>query len=65
MNTSEVKKRLQAEGRTIKAWAESKGITDYALVCQLMNGVRKGIRGKGHAAAVALGLKPRPNTGES
>jgi gp16 family phage-associated protein len=64
MDTGKVKDRLRLEGRSIKEWAADRGVTDYAAVCQLMSGARKGVRGKGHRIAVALGLKKSNDTGE-
>jgi len=57
MTAEQVKEYLRREGKTMKAWSEERGVTDYALVRRLMNGLNKGRYGKAHKVAVALGIK--------
>ncbi|MCL2160693.1 MAG: DNA-binding protein [Betaproteobacteria bacterium] len=57
MNTEHVKARIRKEGKTIKEWAEERGVTDYPAVIRVLNGFNKGTHGKAHKVAVALGLK--------
>ena len=67
MNTDFTKKALairvylREHGMTVRELAESKGLNrqDVADVLYLRN---KGLRGKAHEAAVALGIKPAPKT---
>ena len=55
-----------------KAWFKSHGISqaewvrdlklERSIVVDLLRGRLKGVRGQAHHAAIALGLKPSPNT---
>lgn len=56
MTLDQVKKKLQAEGRSYKDFAKEHGLKYRTLLC-VLNGVNKGKRGEAHRAAVALGLK--------
>lgn len=55
-----VKARLEADGITIKAWAEAHGFKPLAVV-QVLNGYSRGKRGNSRKIAIALGLRePHP-----
>lgn len=57
---SEIKARFEAEGISIREWAEENGFnprTVYAVI----RGEVKAKRGIGHRIAVALGIKSKPN----
>lgn len=62
-NEDRQKKRAEliARGINLRAFCREKGI-DYQAARALMCGRCAGRRGKAHAAAVALGLKPDPDT---
>lgn len=50
---------LRDHGMTVREFAESKGL-DRQDVADLLYLRNKGVRGKAHQAAVAIGLKPKP-----
>jgi gp16 family phage-associated protein len=50
------KHEIQAQGLTLKAWAEAQGFK-YRTVSEVVRGVNKGHYGEGHRVAVALGIK--------
>ncbi len=52
----QIKERLYAQGITVKGWAEKH---DYPVteVYKVLNGERKGLYGRSHEIAVAIGLK--------
>lgn len=52
----QAKKRIYEQGLTVKQWAEK---NDYPVpeVYKVLNGERKGLYGRSHSIAVALGLK--------
>ncbi|MCY6411967.1 DNA-binding protein [Acinetobacter sp. VNH17] len=56
-----VKANLVAKGTTAKAWADQHGY-DHETVYKILQGTRKCNYGKSHEIAVALGLKPNPET---
>jgi gp16 family phage-associated protein len=62
MSALTVKESLRQQGLSIKDWVASKGLpeSDYQTARSLLNGFSKGVRGKAHRVAVALGLKPNP-----
>ena len=53
---SAAKLEIQAQGMTLKAWAEARGFK-YRTVSEVVRGVNKGHYGEGHRVAVALGIK--------
>jgi gp16 family phage-associated protein len=59
MTPQEIKAAFRARGESPGRWADQNGF-DRALIYRLLNGRAAGWRGKTHAAAVALGLKPDP-----
>jgi gp16 family phage-associated protein len=50
------KKRLEKQGKSLAQHSRDVGVP-YPLAVAILNGYRKCIRGKGHEAAVKLGLK--------
>jgi gp16 family phage-associated protein len=56
MTPQEVKAKFRAQGMTIAAWAKAHGYTRQDVYF-ILNGQRKGLWGRGHEIAVALGLK--------
>ncbi|MDR1351466.1 MAG: DNA-binding protein [Zoogloeaceae bacterium] len=62
MTPSEVRGKFNSRGETIRSWALRHHI-DVGCAYRLLNGRSVGIRGKTHEVAVALGLKPNPETG--
>jgi gp16 family phage-associated protein len=54
---SKVKKRFADEGVCIADWARRHGF-ERKLVYRVLDGSAKGLRGKAHNIAVALGIKP-------
>ena len=50
------KKRIYAEGKTVREWADERGFP-YHIVSNVLRGINLGNYGKGHDVAVALGLK--------
>lgn len=56
MTGEQVKRKLRAEGKTIREWAREHGFP-YVLVSRVIRGVQRGNYGKGHEIAVALGMK--------
>lgn len=63
LTKEQVKKNLNSQGKTLKQFAIDHNF-DPSDVYRVMNGARKGLYGKGHEIAVALGLKvnPEPST---
>jgi len=63
MNTlrtpTEAKRWLQDHGVSVQAFALAHEL-DPATCYQILAGRKKGLRGKAHDAAVALGIKPSP-----
>jgi len=59
---AEAKLWLQKNGISVQAFALAHEV-DAATCYQILDGRKKGLRGKAHAAAVALGIKEHP-TGE-
>lgn len=57
----EVKTRFFEQGISIKEWSETNGFEEH-LVYAILSGKGKARRGKSHLIAVALGLKPTPET---
>lgn len=51
---------FEIQGVTVTDWARANGFTAN-IVYTLLSGRTRGRRGKAHQAAVALGLKPRPD----
>lgn len=54
---AEAKLWLQNQGVSIQAFAQAHDL-DAATCYQVLDGRKKGLRGKAHQAAVALGIKP-------
>ncbi len=52
----EFRKSLIDEGLTLKQWAEDREY-DPEYCSRVLNGMVKGVRGKGHDIKVAMGLK--------
>ncbi len=52
----EIKQALHARGITIRQWAEKNGYPP-SEVYKVLNGERKGLYGRAHEIAVAIGLK--------
>lgn len=52
----EAKAWLQAQGISIAEFARDHGL-DEATTYQVLSGAKKGLRGKAHNAALALGIK--------
>ena len=63
MTAQQVKATLSARGITVKQWAAQHGY-DSQTVYKVLQGVRKCNYGRGHEIAVALGLKPKPETAQ-
>lgn len=57
------REELVAHGVNLREFCRTKKI-DYQAARELLCGKSKGRRGKAHAAAVALGLKPNPKKGK-
>lgn len=55
-NKERVKQKIHAQGMTVKQWAEQHGYP-VPEVYKVLNGERKGLYGRSHSIAVALGLK--------
>lgn len=53
---AEAKLWLQNHGISVQAFALAHDL-DIAICCQVLDGRKKGLRGKAHQAAVALGIK--------
>lgn len=51
-----LKKELAESGQTIAAYAEKKGVA-YPMAVAILNGYKKGVRGKSFEAARKLGIK--------
>lgn len=60
---ADVRQWLERHGVTVTDWARSHGF-DPTVVFALLNGRTKGRHGQAYQAAVALGLKAAPLTGE-
>ncbi len=54
--SEQVRAEFQRRGKTFSSWAKERGY-DPAEVSRVLNGLRRGHRGKCHEIAVALGLK--------
>jgi len=52
----EIKQALHSQGITIRQWAEKNGYPP-SEVYKVLNGERKGLYGRAHEIAVAIGLK--------
>lgn len=59
LTPDEVKANLRAEGKTLAQFAAEHGF-EASDVYRVIGGSRKGLYGKGHLIAVALGLKAKP-----
>lgn len=59
----EVHAWLERHGVTAAQWARANGF-EPTVVYSLLNGRTRGRHGQAYAAAIALGLKPRPEVGE-
>ncbi len=51
-----IKEQLYAQGTTVKSWAEKHNYP-VTEVYKVLNGERKGLYGRSHEIAVAIGLK--------
>lgn len=60
LTKAQVKKNLNEQGKTLKQFAIEHNFEPND-VYRVMAGSRKGLYGKGHAIAVALGLKVNPH----
>ncbi|WP_370307310.1 DNA-binding protein [Sinimarinibacterium flocculans] len=58
MNGAQAKADLIQRGISIRDWAAARGFAARDVYA-VLSGRVKGHRGKGHAIAVALGIKPR------
>ena len=56
MTPEQLKTKFRREGRTFSGWARENGYKPYEVYL-ILNGQRKGLYGRGHEIAVALGLK--------
>lgn len=56
---SDIKSYLESQGMSVNEWAHEQGFPP-AVVYALLAGRSKGMRGIAHRAAVALGLKSKP-----
>lgn len=56
LTPQQVKRRFREQGKTFRQFAQENGF-DEVQVYRVMNGTIKGVRGRGHEIAVALGLK--------
>lgn len=63
LTPEQVKKNLNSQGKTLKQFAIDHNFKPND-VYRVLNGSRKGLYGKGHEIAVALGLKPTPLTAD-
>ena len=54
---NQVKQDFENKGQTVSAWATERGFAPQD-VYKVLNGQAKCKRGKGHAIAVQLGIKP-------
>lgn len=63
MTPDQVKKVLSEHGMSVRDFARTHGFSD-SLVYAVLAGKNKATRGESHRIAVALGLKPAPNTTE-
>ncbi|KCX14505.1 DNA-binding protein [Acinetobacter pittii] len=61
LTPTQVKQKLRAQGKTLAQFAREHGF-EINDVYRVIGGSRKGHYGKGHEIAVALGLKPNPET---
>lgn len=61
LTADEVRARFEAEGLTIKEWAEARGY-HHRTVYAVLKGELRCTRGKTHRIAVDLGLKAVPAT---
>ncbi|WP_230660455.1 DNA-binding protein [Psychrobacter sp. I-STPA10] len=52
----QIKKNLHEQGITIRQWSKQHGYPDTE-VYKVLNGERKGLYGRAHEIAVAIGLK--------
>lgn len=59
MTPLEVKQAFRARGQSVAEWADKHGF-ERAVVYKVLNGRTPCWRGKPHAIAVALGIKPEP-----
>ncbi len=50
---------FQAHGLSVREWARSEGLP-VSVVYALLSGRTRGLRGKAHRAAIALGMKLDP-----
>lgn len=62
MTPNAIKTRIRQQGITVLEWSKRHGYNPNT-VYMLLNGQLKGRYGKSHEIAVALGLKPGPETG--
>ena len=58
MTGEQAKRKLYQQGITLRQWAKEHNF-DYVAVSRVIRGVQKGNYGKGHAIAVALGMKKK------
>lgn len=56
INKDRAKQKIHAQGMTVKQWANNHGFP-VPEVYKVLNGERKGLYGRSHQIAVALGLK--------
>lgn len=59
MNGLEVKRRLHAQGKSLRQWADEHGYP-YHLVSNVVRGINKGTFGKGYEVAIKLGMQSKP-----
>jgi gp16 family phage-associated protein len=56
---AQARRWIEANGITIEKWSAQQGLSKFAVI-DLLRGRRKGLRGDGHRAAIALGMKLDP-----
>lgn len=57
MDGLEAKRKLHAEGKSLRQWADENGYP-YHLVSNVVRGINKGTFGKGYEVAQKLGMQP-------
>ena len=61
---TQARRWFQAHGLSVREWARSEGIP-ASVVYALLSGRTRGLRGKAHRAAIALGLKLDPKKSDA
>lgn len=63
MTADQVKAKFKREGKTFTQWAREHGYKRHTVYL-VLNGQMKGLYGKGHEIAVALGMKTTTDSTE-